>query len=62
MKKSSRKLVVRREIIRALASMDLARAAGGEPPQTGEKACTAALVDTGDKVCAALAVPPSPGG
>jgi hypothetical protein len=63
MKKSTRKLVVRREIIRTLASMDLARAAGGEPPETGERACTATvLADTGDKVCTTLAIPlPSPG-
>jgi hypothetical protein len=50
MKKSIRKLVVRQETIRALASMDLARAAGGDVPQTGERVCTG------------LAVPPPPPG
>jgi hypothetical protein len=44
MKKSTRKLVVRQETIRALASMDLARAAGGGVPQTGERVCTGLVV------------------
>ena len=43
MKKSTRKLVVRQETIRALVGVELARVTGGDAavvPQTAEKVCT----------------------
>jgi hypothetical protein len=54
MKKHTTKLVVRRETIRALASVDLARVAGGD---------AAPLVDSGDFHCPAqVAAKPALGG
>jgi hypothetical protein len=47
-KKSTAKLVVRRETLRAMSNMDLARAVGG-----GD----VVLFDSGDKNCPALAIP-----
>jgi hypothetical protein len=46
MKKPTAKLVVRRETLRALAGVELARAVGGEETlllQTGEKHCVAGV-------------------
>jgi hypothetical protein len=51
-KKPTAKLVVRRETLRALSNMDLARAIGG-----GE----VVLFDSGDKNCPVLAIPRPPG-
>jgi Holliday junction resolvase len=45
------KLAVRRETIRALASAELARAAGGDPVM---------LLDSGKEMCPSLAVPKLP--
>jgi hypothetical protein len=54
MKKSSTtKLVVRRETLRALSNVDLARAAGGDAVM---------LPESGDKGCAVLVAPQPPGG
>jgi len=51
MKRSPSKLTLRRETLRALASVDLTRAAGGDaalPYETGAAMCTnALLVETG---------------
>ena len=52
-KKSTAKLVVRRETLRALSSVDLARAAGGDAGM---------LPESGDKGCIVLVAPPPPGG
>jgi hypothetical protein len=50
MKKTPRRLVLRRETLRTLANMDLARAVGGV--DSGVATCpNGALVDTGDKAC-----------
>ncbi len=48
MKKTPGKLVLRRETVRALANLDLARAIGGL--DSGNVQCRA-VADTGDKIC-----------
>jgi len=52
-KKTIRKLVIRRETLRALGSGDLTRAVGGSE---------ALLYESGAKACPAAAVIPPPGG
>jgi len=49
MKKTPRKLVVRRETLRALATVDLARAVGGLG--SADAPCLAATTDTHDAAC-----------
>ncbi len=53
MKKPTTKLVVRRETLRAMSNMDLARVVGGD---------VVMLFDSGDKNCPALVAPRPPGG
>ena len=48
MKKTPGKLILRRETVRALANMDLARAIGGL--DSGNVQCRA-IAETGDKAC-----------
>ena len=50
MRKPTRKLAVRREILRVLAATDLTRAAGGE---------VAAMAESGKELCTAIAVLPA---
>jgi Holliday junction resolvase len=51
-KRSTTKLAVRRETLRALSNMDLARAAGGDAVM---------LPESGDKGCLVLVAPLPPG-
>jgi hypothetical protein len=57
MKKVTIKLVVRRETLRVLASVELAHAVGGDARETGAATCPApAVVDSGAATCPAPAV------
>jgi len=56
MKKANRNLVLRRETLRDLSSMDLSRAVGGS--QSADKPCLLVVVyQTEDHQCPAQAVP-----
>jgi hypothetical protein len=58
MTKKTRKLALRRETVRALANMDLARAVGGF--ESGAEQCPhAAAVDSGDFQCPLAALAPA---
>jgi len=57
MKKGIIKLVVRRETLRVLASVELAHVVGGDARETGAATCPApAVIDLGAQQCPAPAV------
>jgi hypothetical protein len=64
MKRSPPKLTLRRETLRALTSLDLTRAIGGDPAllaDTGAEMCTRQAF-TGAAMCTDQAAPKPPGG